>query len=100
MPNESAVSRFQAVLRHEMPVSAERFHVTSLGLFGSYVRDEQHHGSDLDILVTFDDVPSLFQIVSLENHLADLPGIKVDLVLRDSLKPHIGRNILQHVVAV
>ena len=100
MPNESAVSRFQVVLRREMPALAKRYHVATLGLFGSYVRGEQRAASDLDVLATFDEVPSLFQLVSLENHLTDLLGVKVDLVLRDSLKPHIGRNILQQVVAV
>ena len=79
---------------------AEHYHVASLGLFGSYLRGEQRADSDLDVLATFDEVPSLFQLVSLENHLSDLLGVKVDLVLRDSLKPHIGQNILQQVVAV
>ena len=100
MPFESAVSRFQAVLRCELPALAEHYHVASLGLFGSYLSGEQHVDSDLDVLATFDEVPSLFQLAALENHLTDLLGVKVDLVLRDSLKPHIGQNILQQVVGV
>jgi uncharacterized protein len=100
MPNESTISTFQAVLRRELPALAEQYHVASLGLFGSYLRGEQRADSDLDVLATFDEVPSLFQIVSLANHLTDLLGVKVDLVLRDSLKPHIGQNILRQVVAV
>lgn len=50
--------------------------------------------SDLDMLVTFNQVPTLFQFVGLENALSDALGIKVDLVMKDSLKPGIGERIL------
>jgi hypothetical protein len=69
-------------------------------LFGSYVRHEESKNSDLDILVTFTKPPSLFKLIRLENHLSDLLGVKVDLVMKDSLKPAIGRNILREVVPV
>ena len=49
----------------------------------------------MDLLVTFDKVPSLFRFVALENDLSDSLGIKVDLVMKDSLKPNIGKYILE-----
>ena len=52
-------------------------------------------GSDLDLLVTFEEVPTLFQFVALENFLSDDLGVKVDLVMKDSLKPAIGKYILE-----
>lgn len=72
----------------------------SLEVFGSYVRDEQTPESDLDVLVTFDKVPGLLGYISLENHLSDLLGIKVDLVMKSALKPRIGQNILREAVPV
>ena len=45
--------------------------------------------SDLDILVTFKEVPGLFQYIELENVISDSLGIKVDLVMEDALKPGI-----------
>ena len=36
--------------------------------------------------------------IELENYLSDLIGIKVDLVMRDALKPRIGERILSEVV--
>jgi uncharacterized protein len=78
----------------------ERYGVTSLSLFGSYVRRLERGDSDLDILVTFQHVPSLFRYVELENYLSDLLKIKVDLVMRDSLKPAIGQRILDEAVPV
>lgn len=87
-------------LRQHLPALARRYHVASLGLFGSHVRHENRADSDLDVLVTFTEVPSLFRLVELENHLSDLLGVRVDLVMRDALKPEIGRRVLAEVVPV
>jgi len=81
-------------LRVMMPVLREKYHVGTLAVFGSYVRGEANSQSDLDILVTFDQVPTLFQYIALENLLSDKLGVKVDLVMKDSLKPEIGKTIL------
>ncbi|MFA6372227.1 MAG: nucleotidyltransferase family protein, partial [Methanothrix sp.] len=74
--------------------------VGSLWLFGSYVRGEQHKRSDLDILVEFDEVPTLPKFISLERKLCEVTGIKVDLVSIRSLKGEIGERILREKVAL
>ncbi len=79
---------------------ADRYHIESLGVFGSYVRNEQHDGSDLDVLVTFTQTPSLFTLVALQDELRDLLGMPVDVVLKTSLKPRIGQQILREVVEI
>jgi len=91
---------FQRLLREQLPLLTARYGVASLGLFGSYVRRAQHPDSDLDVLVTFHEIPTLLRFIELENYLSDLLGVKVDLVLRDALKPRIGERILQEVVPV
>jgi predicted nucleotidyltransferase len=92
--------RFRTILRKELPTLAARFGVASLGLFGSFVRRENRPGSDLDVLVSFVDPPGLFGFVELENHLSDLLGVKVDLVMREAMKPHLGQRVLAEIVAV
>lgn len=94
------MQKLMEILRQQRPVLAEQYNVASLELFGSYVRHEQRKDSDLDILVTFSKPPSLFKFVRLENHLSDTLGVKVDLVMKDSLKPAIGKNILREVIPV
>ena len=70
-------------------------------MFGSYVRGEQQRSSDLDLLVEFDDRPlTLLQFIALEHYLSDLLKVKVDLVERNTIKPTIGRHILDEVVPV
>lgn len=82
-------------LRVLLPKLKQDYHVHTLEVFGSFVRGEENAGSDLDLLVTFDEVPTLFRFVALENYLSDELGVKVDLVMKNSLKPVIGKFILE-----
>ena len=77
-----------------------RYHISLLGLFGSRLHREHREDRDLDVLVTFSRTPGLLQFSSLQYHLSDLLGVKVDLVMRDALKPGIGSRILKEVVQV
>lgn len=87
-------------LRAHMPELRQRYGVRSLGVFGSYVHGRPSKRSDLDILVEFEWVPTLWQLSALQRHLSALVGIKVDLVLKRTLKPAIGRVILAEVIEV
>ena len=82
-------------LRALLPVLRAKYRVRDLEVFGSYVRGEEAEGSDLDLLVTFEEVPTLFQFVALEQFLSDELGVKVDLVMKEALKPRIGKYILE-----
>ena len=98
---ELDIARIRSVLSLHLPELRRQYGVQSLGLFGSYVRGDQRPGSDLDLLVEFDDRPlSLIEFIALENYLSDLLGVKVDLVEKETLKPAIGRHILREVVPI
>jgi uncharacterized protein len=100
MPQKPSFESMLAMLRRETPLIKDQFGVDSLEVFGSYVRNEQNADSDLDLLVSFRRVPSLFGFMALENHLTDVLGVKVDLVMKDTLKPSIGRQILSEAIPV
>ena len=93
---EQLISR----LRQNLPEIRERYGVRSLGIFGSYVRGQQRKRSDLDVLVEFDVAPTLFGYLDLQEHLSNLLGVKVDLVMKKALKPAIGERILAEVISV
>lgn len=82
------------------PEIEKRYKISEIGVFGSYVRDEQTENSDVDVLVSFlDDASmSLLKFCAFENWLSDILGKKVDLVMKNSLKPCIGKQILSEVV--
>ena len=88
------------ILHQQIPMLAERYDVEKMEVFGSYVRAEQKKDSDLDILITFRKAPSLLTFIAIENYLSDLLGVKVDLVMKDSLKRKIGEHILREAIPV
>lgn len=72
-------------LRAELPHLRERYDVDRLGICGSFVRGEQTDDSDLDLLVTFTEMPGLLDFVGLKQHLEDTLGLSVDLGMPDAL---------------
>lgn len=92
------LSEIQNWLKEHKPILQETYKIKTLGLFGSYLRQEQTESSDLDILVEFSEIPSLLKFINLENYLSDHLGIKVDLVHKAGLKPRLGQRILEEVV--
>ena len=100
MTSKHSLDSILKSLRQQLPTLAERYGVESLEVFGSYVRAEQQADSDLDLLVTFREAPTLLTFIVIENYLSDELGVKVDLVMKDSLKPAIGKVILDEAMPV
>ena len=91
---KNQIENIKNKLRIELPILRNQYKVNTLDIFGSYVRSEQNFASDIDILVSFTEVPSLFKFIELEDYISNLLGIKVDLVMKSSLKPFIGQKII------
>lgn len=100
MSDSPALEQIMAILRRHWPSLATEYHVRSMGIFGSYVRHEEKPGSDIDLLISFEEAPSLLKFIELENRLSDLLGGKVDLVMKEALKPNIARRVLPEVVQI
>jgi predicted nucleotidyltransferase len=97
-----SIGQVNQQLERLKPVLEEKFHVTTIGVFGSYSRGEQTKKSDVDVLVEFaeDAHIGLLKYVELEIFLTEQLGIKVDLVARGGLKPSLKDRILSEVVYV
>jgi hypothetical protein len=94
------LDQIRAVLRDALPALQTKYHVTSLAVFGSYVHRTASESSDIDLLVSFSDPPGLLRFIELESLLSARLGVNVDLVMRDALKPRIGRRVLSEAVPV
>jgi len=96
------VEEIKKKLEELKPSLEEKFKMKSIGIFGSYLRGEEKKGSDLDILIEFDESASLslLDFIRLEYYLGEELGVKVDLVEKSTLKPRIGKHILEEVVNV
>ena len=82
------------------PRLEQEYPISELGIFGSYARGEQRSGSDLDVLITFKQPVTLFDLVRLENELTEELGVEVDLVTKDLLKPRIESRVTDDLVVV
>ncbi len=72
--------------------------VKRLGLFGSFVREEQNAGSDIDFLVEFEpDQKTFDNLVRLSFTLKKMFNLPVELVTPESLSPYIKPYILKEV---
>lgn len=85
-------------LRRLQPELRRRYPIREMGVFGSYARGEQSANSDLDVLVDLHAGIGLMELAGLQQELSDTLGVRVDLVMKDALKPRIGRRILSEVV--
>ena len=96
------LTEIKRILEAEKPYLAERYGVTEIGVFGSYVRGEQDPDSDIDILIELERPPriSLLDLVELEYYLSELLGTKVDVAIKKNLRKRIGKRILDEVVPV
>jgi len=79
-----------------------QFGIRDIGLFGSYVRDEQSPGSDIDILIDFEPESENFDnFMAACDYIENLfKNEKVDIVTRNGLSPFIGPDILKEVYYV
>lgn len=93
------LDEIRQTLQVQKPYLAEKYGVKIVGVFGSYVRQEQRPDSDLDLLIELERPPkiSLIGLVELEDYLSHILGVKVDLAIRTNLKKRIGARILQEV---
>jgi predicted nucleotidyltransferase len=71
-----------------------------IAVFGSYVREEEKPGSDIDILVEFSERKSLLELVRIERELSEVLGIKVDLLTEKSISPYLIDTIREQMEVI
>lgn len=88
------------ILRKFKADFADKYGITTLGLFGSFARKQQKETSDLDVVVTLKEA-DYFTLVAIQEELEKLTNYKVDVVnFRDSLRESFKANILKDAIFV
>ena len=95
----SYLSTIQEKRRQVKPQLSEKYHVNSIGLFGSIVRADFRPESDIDIVVDFSQ-PIGIEFVDLAEALEKLLNRKVDLVSRAGIRPQYFRAIEPDILYV
>ena len=90
----------QVLLKQNLD-AIRNFGVKQIGIFGSYIKNQQKDISDIDILVVFEKGRKSFNsFIKLLYFLEDLTQKRIDLVTKESLSPYIGPYILKEVVYI
>jgi uncharacterized protein len=78
----------------------DNFHIKSIYLFGSVVRDEKKDPNDIDLLVEFepDAKIGLFEFARIQRALSGLLGCNVDLVTPEALHKALKERIMEEAV--
>jgi predicted nucleotidyltransferase len=74
--------------------------IVRISLFGSVARGDQSPDSDVDLMAEFDPARqfSLLEMVGLENRLADILGVRVDLTPARTLKERIRERVTREAI--
>lgn len=92
------IQEIKKILKEQKNFLKTNFHIVELGVFGSFVRNEQTPTSDIDIIVTFEKgYKSLFNYMRLKNYLEEILGLNVDLIIKEAIKPRLKDKILNEV---
>ena len=95
------LEEIKKILREYKKELKEKYHVKNIALFGSYVRGEQTPKSDIDILVDFERGKKTFNnYMNLKFYLEKLLNIKVNLVVKGSIKPRYQKYINEDLTYV
>lgn len=80
----------------------DQFGIVKIGLFGSYAKDEQTDGSDIDLIVEFaKNTPNLFDVKNeLKNYVKEKFNIQVGIAREKYLKPIYRDSILKETIYV
>lgn len=79
---------------------ASRFHVKSIGIFGSVARNENTDTSDLDLIVDFSEPVGMFKFLELRDYLRLVLNTDIDLTTPRALKPAIRQAVERDVLYV
>ena len=93
------LAEIKKVLQQLKPELAQKFHVHTIGLFGSVVRDDFSPSSDIDIIVDFDR-PIGIEFIDLADYMEQRLKKKVDLVSRNGVKEKYFKAIEREIVYV
>ncbi|MCJ7459260.1 MAG: nucleotidyltransferase family protein [candidate division Zixibacteria bacterium] len=94
-----SIKELVSILKKHNADLRNKFKMKEIGVFGSYVREEQKRSSDVDILVEFEPGYKTFdRYMELKFFLEEIIGSKVDLVIKTAIRDEIKSRILSEAV--
>ena len=88
-----------STLREHKAEFADKYHLKSTGIFGSFSRSDYQETIDVDILVDFNQ-PIGIEFIDLAEELEKILKIKVDVVSKNGVKPRYLKEIEKDLIHV
>jgi len=93
-------SKLLEILKRYKNENAEKYGINSLGVFGSFSRDNVKDESDVDIIIETTD-PDLFKLVHIKDELEELLHKTVDIIRnRETMNPYLKKHIEKDAIYV
>ena len=74
--------------------------ISRAAIFGSFARGEETADSDIDLLIEYSAMHTMFDILRLENTLSEATSRKVDIVEYGAIKSTIKERILGQAITI
>lgn len=93
-------SEILKILKKYKDENGKRYDIVTIGLFGSFSKDEGNENSDVDIIIEISE-PDIFKMVHIKEDLEKLLLRKVDIVRkREKMNPYLKKYIKRDAVYV
>jgi predicted nucleotidyltransferase len=97
----STIEEIVTYLKNKKTFFYDKFGVTRIGVFGSFMRDEQTSSSDIDMVIEMEkDRKSIHSFLQLKRFLEKELERKIDLGFENSLKPVIKEKLKSRIIYV
>jgi len=97
----SSIEKIVTYLKNKKEFFYDRFGVTRMGVFGSFVRNEQTALSDIDMVIEMEkDRKNIHSLLQLKRFLEKELERKVDLGFENSLKPVVKEKLKGRIIYV
>ncbi|PWA10366.1 hypothetical protein DCC39_11635 [Pueribacillus theae] len=84
--------------REEILRIAKENGIKNLKLFGSVARSEDGEESDIDLLVSFEEGKSLFDLIRFKQEMEEIMGKNVDVLTENAIHHSIKEKILNEAI--
>ena len=85
--------------KQKIKAYCKKKHIKKLAFYGSFLRDDFHYDSDIDILIEFERgyTPGFFDLVKMEEKLSSFfKGREVDLRTPNDLSRYFRKKVIQN----
>ncbi len=99
MLNKETILNF---LKTHLPELQENYHIASIGLIGSFARDEQTEQSDIDFIIEFKPgTDKIYDLkLDLRQFLKDNLNRDVDICRKKYIKPYVKEHLEKEAIYV